>query len=127
MGRGAVRPLRRRRRRCHSTRPMHTRVIMSCRIYRSGVASMIGTLLTGPSIRRLGPRGHTVAATGASASASLILGRATSDAVAFGGVVPMALGSGKGMATSARITNLGEELGVPQVIRRRYALRLRRH
>ena len=56
-----------------------------------------------------------------------ILGRATSDAVAFGGVVPMALGSGKGMATSARITNLGEELGVPQVIRRRYALRSRRH
>jgi hypothetical protein len=26
----------------------------------------------------------------------------------------MALGAGKGQATSARITNLGEELGVPQ-------------
>jgi len=75
---------------------------------------MLGTLLTGPSIRRLGARGHTAASTGASACASLLLGRATSDPIAFGAIVPLALGAGKGQATSARITNLGEELGVPQ-------------
>ena len=75
---------------------------------------MLGTLLTGPSIRRLGARGHTVAATTSSAAASLVLGQATSNAVAFSGVLPMALGAGKGQATSARITNLGEELRVPQ-------------
>ena len=75
---------------------------------------MFGTLLTGPSIRQLGARGHTVASTMASASASLVLGGATSNAIAFSGVVPMALGAGKGQATSARITNLGKEMGVPQ-------------
>jgi len=80
----------------------------------AGFASMLGTLLTGPSIRRLGARGHTAASTGASACASLLLGRATSDPIAFGAIVPLALGAGKGQATSARITNLGEELGVPQ-------------
>ena len=80
----------------------------------AGLASMLGTLLTGPSIRRLSARGHTVATTCASASASLVLGGATSNAIAFSGVVPMALGAGKGQATSARITNLGKELGVPQ-------------
>ncbi len=80
----------------------------------AGIASMLGTLLTGPSIRRLGARGHTVAATTSSAAASLVLGQATSNAVAFSGVLPMALGAGKGQATSARITNLGEELRVPQ-------------
>ena len=80
----------------------------------AGLASMLGTLLTGPSIRRLGARGHTVASTSASAASALVLGQATSNAVAFGGVVPMALGAGKNQATSARITNLGEELGVPQ-------------
>lgn len=80
----------------------------------AGVASMLGTLLTGPSIRRLGARGHTVATTCASASASIVLGGATSNAIAFSGVVPMALGAGKGQATSARITNLGKEMGVPQ-------------
>ena len=61
----------------------------------AGVASMLGTLLTGPSIRRLGARGHTVASTSASAVSALVLGQATSNAVAFGGVVPMALGAGK--------------------------------
>ena len=80
----------------------------------AGVASMLGTLLTGPSIRRFGARGHTIASTTSSAASALILGQATSDAVAFGGVVPLALGAGKAQATSARITNLGEELGVPQ-------------
>jgi MFS transporter, DHA1 family, tetracycline resistance protein len=80
----------------------------------AGLASMLGTLLTGPSIRRLGPRGHTVASTSSSAVASLVLGHATSNAVAFVGVAPMALGAGKGQATSARIINLGEEMRVPQ-------------
>lgn len=80
----------------------------------AGIASMLGTFLTGPSIRRLGARGHTVASTGASAVASVVFGRATSSALAHVGVVPMAFGAGKGQATSARITNLGEELGVPQ-------------
>ena len=79
----------------------------------AGFASMLGTLLTGPSIRRLGARGHTAASTGASACASLLLGRATSDPIAFGAIVPLALGAGKGQATSARITNLGERLGDP--------------
>ena len=80
----------------------------------AGVASMCGTLLTGPSIRRLGARGHTIATTCSSAAASVIYGGATTDALAFTGTVPMALGAGKGQATSARITNLGDELGVPQ-------------
>jgi len=80
----------------------------------AGLATMGGTLLTGPSIRRLGARGHTVASTGSSAVASVVLGHATSNTIAFSGVVPMALGAGKTQATSARITNLGEELGVPQ-------------
>ena len=41
--------------------------------------------------------------------------QATSDAVALGAVVPIALGAGKGQATSARLVNhVGEELGVPQ-------------
>ncbi|KOO26364.1 tetracycline-efflux transporter [Chrysochromulina tobinii] len=48
------------------------------------------------------------------ALASVVLGHATSNAIAFSGVVPMALGAGKSQATSARITNLGEELGIPQ-------------
>lgn len=80
----------------------------------AGVASMLGTLLTGPSIRRLGARGHTVATTCSSALSAFVLGGATSNALAFSGVVPMAVGAGKGQATSARITNLGAELGVPQ-------------
>ena len=80
-----------------------------------GVSTMLGTLLTGPSLRRLGPRGHTVASTSASVSSALLLGRATSDAVALGAVVPIALGAGKGQATSARLVNhIGVELGVPQ-------------
>jgi DHA1 family tetracycline resistance protein-like MFS transporter len=80
----------------------------------AGLATMGGTLLTGPSIRRFGARGHTVASTMSSAVASVVLGHATSNAIAFSGVVPMALGAGKSQATSARITNLGEELGIPQ-------------
>jgi hypothetical protein len=80
----------------------------------AGIASMLGTLLTGPSIRRLGARGHTVASTSASAVASIVLGQATSDPIAYSGVVPMAVGAGKAQATSARITNLGDEMGVPQ-------------
>lgn len=75
---------------------------------------MGGTLLTGPSIRRFGARGHTVASTMSSACSAVVLGHATSNAIAFSGVVPMALGAGKSQATSARITNLGEELGIPQ-------------
>jgi len=80
----------------------------------AGLATMGGTLLTGPSIRYFGARGHTVASTGSSAAAAVVLGHATSNTIAFSGVVPMALGAGKTQATSARITNLGEELGVPQ-------------
>ena len=80
-----------------------------------GVSTMLGTLLTGPSLRRFGPRGHTVAATSSSACASFILGKATSNAVAIGAVVPVSFGAGKAQATSARIVNhIGEELGVPQ-------------
>jgi len=80
-----------------------------------GSSTMVGTLLTGPSLRRLGPRGHTVASTSASACSAMLLGRATSNAVAVGAVVPIALGAGKQQATSARLVNhLGEELGVPQ-------------
>lgn len=80
----------------------------------AGIATMLGTFLTGPSIRRFGPRGHTVASTSAAAVGSLVLGHATSNAVAFLGVAPIALGAGKGQATSARITNLGEELRISQ-------------
>lgn len=80
----------------------------------AGVANMLGTLLTGPSLRMLGARGHTVATTCASAASATVYGGATSNALAFSGVVPMALGAGKGQATSARITNLGKQLGVPQ-------------
>jgi len=80
----------------------------------AGIASMLGTLLTGPSIRRFGPRRHTVASTGASVVSAVVFGKATSNAVAMGGIVPMALGAGRSQATSARITNLGAELGVPQ-------------
>ena len=80
----------------------------------AGLATMGGTLLTGPSIRRFGARGHTVASTMSSACSAVVLGHATSNAIAFSGVVPMALGAGKSQATSARITNLGEELGIPQ-------------
>mmetsp|Transcript_21383 Transcript_21383/g.43256 ORF Transcript_21383/g.43256 Transcript_21383/m.43256 type:complete len:483 (-) Transcript_21383:250-1698(-) len=79
----------------------------------AGIATMLGTLLTGPSIRRLGARGHTVASTSASAASAAVLGHATSNAIAFGGVVPMAFGAGKMQATSARIMNLGEEMNVP--------------
>ena len=80
-----------------------------------GVSTMLGTLLTGPSLRRFGPRGHTVASTSCSACSALMLGRATSNTVAIGAVVPIALGAGKGQATGARIVNhIGEELGVPQ-------------
>ena len=80
-----------------------------------GVSTMLGTLLTGPSLRRLGPRKHTVAATGCSVCSALVLGKATSNAAAVGAVVPIALGAGKGQATSARIVNhLGETLRVPQ-------------
>ena len=79
-----------------------------------GVASMAGTLLTGPSIRRLGPRGHTCASTSASVVSSVLLGRATTDAAAYGALVPIALGSGRSHATTARIVNLGTDLGVPQ-------------
>jgi len=80
----------------------------------AGIASMLGTLLTGPSIRRLGARGHTVASTSASVVSAVVFGHATSNAVAFSGLLPMTLGAGKTHAISARITNLGEELGVPQ-------------
>ena len=64
---------------------------------------MLGTLLTGPSIRKFGPRGHTVLTTSSSACASLVLGQARSNAVAVSAVVPIALGAGKTQATSARI------------------------
>jgi hypothetical protein len=53
----------------------------------AGLATMGGTLLTGPSIRRFGARGHTVASTMSSAVASVVLGHATSNAIAFSGVV----------------------------------------
>ena len=79
-----------------------------------GVASMAGTLLTGPSIKALGPRGHTCAATSASVVSSLMLGQATTNAVAYGALAPIALGAGRSHATGARIVNLGTELGVPQ-------------
>ena len=79
-----------------------------------GVASMAGPPLTGPSIRRLGPRGHTCASTSASVVSSVLLGRATTDAAAYGALVPIALGSGRSHATTARIVNLGTDLGVPQ-------------
>lgn len=80
----------------------------------AGIATMLGTLLTGPSIRRLGARGHTLASTAASAVTSLVLGHATTNIIAYSAVVPLAFGAGKHMATSARIVNLGQELGVPQ-------------
>lgn len=80
----------------------------------AGIASMVGTLLVGPSIRLLGARGHTVASSVASSACALTLAHATSNAMAVGAVVPMALGSGKGQAVSARIVNLGAEAGVPQ-------------
>ena len=80
----------------------------------AGIASMGGTLLTGQSVRRLGPRGHTVLATSASALSSTVMAQATSSAAAFSAVVPMAAGAAKGQAASARITNLADEQGVPQ-------------
>lgn len=79
-----------------------------------GVGAGLGTLLTGQSIRLLGPRGHTVATTGSSAVATAILGKATNNAIAYGAILPVSLGASKGQATNARIVNLGEELGVPQ-------------
>lgn len=79
----------------------------------AGISSMLGTLLTGPSIRKLGPRGHTIAATAANAATSCVLAT-TSNAIAYGGVVGIGLGAGKGHALSAKIVNLGHELGVPQ-------------
>ena len=77
----------------------------------AGIGTMAGTLLTGPSMRLFGAKGHTVISSTMSAWCSVILGSATSNAMAFGAVGPMALGAGKGMAVSARIVNLGAELG----------------
>jgi len=66
-------------------------------------------------MRRLGPRGFTVASSTASAAASLTLGATSSTAAAFGSIMPMALGAGKAQPTNARLANLAEEQGVPQV------------
>ena len=77
----------------------------------AGIGTMAGTLLTGPSMRLFGAKGHTVISSTMSAWCSVILGSATSNAMAFGAVGPMALGAGKGMAVSARIVNLGAERG----------------
>ena len=80
----------------------------------AGCASTLGTLLTGPSIRLFGPRGHTVATTGCAAASSALLGKATTDVAAYSALGPMALGAGRSHATSARIVNIGTSLGVPQ-------------
>jgi len=80
----------------------------------AGLASTLGTLLTGPFIRLFGPRGHTVATTGCAAASSCLLGSATTDVAAYSALGPMALGSGRSHATSARIVNIGTSLGVPQ-------------
>merc|ERR1711865_1282139 len=58
--------------------------------------------------------GHTLASTAASAVTSLVMGHATTNIIAYSAVVPLAFGAGKHMAISARIVNLGQELGVPQ-------------
>lgn len=80
-----------------------------------GISTIFGNLVSGPSLRRLGPRRHTVMTTASSACASTMLGGATSDAAALAAVAPIALGASRDQATSARIVNhLGEELGVPQ-------------
>ena len=80
-----------------------------------GISTIFGNLLSGPSLRRFGPRGHTVASTASSVCASAILGGATTDAAAHAAIVPIAFGASRDQATSARIVNhLGEELGVPQ-------------
>ena len=68
----------------------------------AGIASMLGTLLTGPSIRKLGPRGHTVAATAANAATSCVLAT-TSNMVAYGAVAGIGLGAGKVRMFSARM------------------------
>eukprot|EP00802_Teleaulax_amphioxeia_P005472 Tamp_05476.p1 GENE.Tamp_05476~~Tamp_05476.p1 ORF type:complete len:545 (+),score=69.55 Tamp_05476:171-1637(+) len=80
----------------------------------AGLGSMAGTLLTAPGIKILGARWYTVTSTGASAITSLVLGKASSNVIAYAALAPMTLGAGKGHALSARIVNLGSELGVPQ-------------
>ena len=51
----------------------------------AGIGTMAGTLLTGPSMRLFGAKGHTVISSTMSAWCSVILGSATSNA---SGVVP---------------------------------------
>merc|ERR1712061_356379 len=80
----------------------------------AGISQMIGTLLTAPSIRRLGARGHTLASTASHATAAVILGHARSDVMAHGALVPLGLGAGRVQATSACIVKLADDLGVPQ-------------
>ena len=80
----------------------------------SGLSFMAGTLLTAPALRLLGPRRYTLASTAASVSANVVLAHGTSDAIAYAGVAPAALGAGKGQPVSARIINLGEQQGLMQ-------------
>jgi DHA1 family tetracycline resistance protein-like MFS transporter len=80
----------------------------------AGLATMLGTLATGPGMRRLGPRGFTVFSSAASAAASLTLGSTTSTPAAFASIAPMALGAGKTQPINARLANLAEQQGVPQ-------------
>jgi len=80
----------------------------------AGLATMLGTLITGPGMRRLGPRGFTVASSTASAAASITLGTTTSTSAAFASIAPMAFGAGKIQPTNARLANLAELQGVPQ-------------
>tara|TARA_B110001452_G_scaffold56307_1_gene43679 strand:+ start:346 stop:1785 length:1440 start_codon:yes stop_codon:yes gene_type:complete len=81
----------------------------------SGLSFMAGTLLTAPALRLLGPRRYTLVSTAASVSANVVLAHGTSDAIAYAGVAPAALGAGKGQPVSARIVNLAEQQRLPQV------------
>lgn len=80
----------------------------------AGLATMLGTLATGPGMRRLGPRGFTVLSSAASAAASITLGATTGTPAAFASIAPMALGAGKAQPVNARLANLAEVQGIPQ-------------
>jgi DHA1 family tetracycline resistance protein-like MFS transporter len=80
----------------------------------AGMATMLGTLATGPGMRRLGPRGFTVFSSAASAAASITMGATTTTPAAFASIAPMALGAGKAQPINARLTNLAEMQGIPQ-------------
>ena len=79
----------------------------------SGAGAMVASLLSRRSVKTLGTRGHTLAATGSVMLTDLALATGSSS-MAFAALAPNWVGRTQGMAVSARTMQVGAALGMGQ-------------